>query len=166
MPDSKTMSDPVQEIRERHRRHYDPYIEDQAQDDRSALFDHIDRLEGALKLGGHLRPDGSLCGYTATGTVCNKCGTTDTAFPIVSKLKAANQRLRRHLVRRWTTTSRQALERLLRVNGEAGSVEVNPDGSACFQYFVAQAGPFDEKTPVVVLGPKEIDAILAEGGEG
>jgi len=61
---------------------------------------------------------------------------------------------------------REALERLLRVNGEAGSVEVNPDGSACFQYFVAQAGPFDEGTPVVVLGPKEIDVILSEGGEG
>ena len=52
-------------------------------------------------------------------------------------------------------------ERILKANGEAGSVEVNPDGSPCYQHFVAQAGPFREGTPVAVIGEADAEKILA-----
>lgn len=57
-------------------------------------------------------------------------------------------------------SDREKVAEMLKVNGKAGSVEVSPNGDPEFQYFVAQAGPFDEGTPVVVLGPKEADELL------
>ena len=42
----------------------------------------IERLKQALHLGGHLRPNGTLCDYLAPGTVCNKCGATDRAYHV------------------------------------------------------------------------------------
>lgn len=56
---------------------------------------------------------------------------------------------------------RERARGLLSTNGEAGYVECHPDGSAEYQHFVAQAGPFDPGTRVVVLGKKEVDDLLA-----
>ena len=48
----------------------------------------------ALKLGGHLRPDGSVCSYIAT-TICNKCGTVpphaDAYFQLARYREALGQ---------------------------------------------------------------------------
>ena len=44
----------------------------------------------ALKLGGHLRPDGSVCSYS--GSPCNKCGYIDR-----SPLAEENALLKRSL---------------------------------------------------------------------
>ncbi len=76
--------------------------------DVSFLISEIERLREALRLGGHLRRDGSVCDYIATGTVCNKCGTTDTAFPIVMKLMKEKQALKEA---GWRTLARLSTER-------------------------------------------------------
>lgn len=48
----------------------------------------------ALRLGGHLRGDGSICEYLAPGSVCNKCGHTDPAFGRIADLEANLSRYR------------------------------------------------------------------------
>lgn len=56
----------------------------------------------------------------------------------------------------------ETTQRILKANGEAGEVDVNPDGSANFQWFMALAGPFDPGTPITVMSESEAAEITAE----
>lgn len=59
------------------------------------LLEEIEKLKQALHLGGHLRPDGILCDYLATGTVCNKCGATDRAYAVTKERDSLREEIER-----------------------------------------------------------------------
>lgn len=58
--------------------------------------------------------------------------------------------------------SADIVKRLRKPNGEAGTVERDPDGSPVYQYFIAQAGPFNLDRKVVVLSDDEAVALADE----